>query len=249
MKRLAALVLAYALLAGLIAPGGLVAQEEQPGGEPQQTQTTTTAEPEQPAAPPTETQPQPAPPEPAQQQAATTAQPAPAPPPPAAPAPAKPVRRAPVAVSAGAGSVTMKNIAFSPATVTVNVGDTVSWNNADEVVHNATADDGSFATGSIKPGASGSHTFAKAGSFAYNCTIHPGMDGTVKVVAASSGGGNQGSSSGGGQSGGGSSSPGTTSTSGSSNNLPATGIDAGALAVWGLGLLLIGLFARRRTTT
>jgi plastocyanin len=241
-KRLASFILAYGVLGGLIAPAGLVAQDQP--ADPATTTTTAPAE-----TPPTETQAA-EPPPPAPQPAATTPAPAAPQPAPAPPAPA--ADPAPVAVAAGPGTVTMKDIAFSPASVTVNVGDTVTWRNADEVTHNVTANDGSFATGSINRGASGSHTFAKAGSFGYQCTIHPGMNGAVKVVAAASGGGSQGGSSGGGSSshssGSGSSSSGSSTTSGSSASLPATGVDAAGLALWGLGFLLIGLFARRRTT-
>jgi plastocyanin len=242
-KRLASLLLAYGVVGALFAPAGLVAQE-QPATEtqpqPQAPATTTTTE-----APPTQTQAQPMPPPP--QPAATNPATQPAP---AAPAPEPP----PVVVASGAGSVTMKNIAFSPASVTVIVGDSVTWTIADEVAHNVTANDGSFQTGNLKRGASGSHTFTKAGSFGYVCTIHPGMNGSVKVEAASSGGGgNSGSGSNGSQSGSGSgagtssgSSSGSAAAAGSGASLPATGVDAGGLALWGAGFLLIGLLARRR---
>jgi plastocyanin len=93
---------------------------------------------------------------------------------------------------AGAGSVALAadaavsiaNFAFVPNTVTVVVGDTVTWTNNDEVSHTATADGGSFDTGSIGNGASDSVTFNAAGTFAYHCSIHPTMSGTVIVQAA-----------------------------------------------------------------
>ena len=44
-----------------------------------------------------------------------------------------------------------------------------------------TADDGSFDSKSLASNATFSQTFAKAGTFAYHCAIHPGMKGTVTV--------------------------------------------------------------------
>lgn len=88
-----------------------------------------------------------------------------------------------VALAADA-SVTIAGFAFSPNTVTVNVGDTVTWTNNDGVSHTATADGGSFGTGSLGNGESGAETFGTAGSFPYHCSIHPQMTGTVVVQAA-----------------------------------------------------------------
>src|SRR5262245_37219597 len=97
--------------------------------------------------------------------------------------------RSAMAHASASATVTMGDNFFSPNSVTVAVGDTVSWRNNGQATHNATASDGSFATGNISPGGSGSHTFSSAGTFDYVCTIHPGMNGTVRVLASSSGGG------------------------------------------------------------
>lgn len=75
-----------------------------------------------------------------------------------------------------------------PATTTVQAGDTVTWTNSSGATHTATADDGSFDTGNIADGASGSVTFAAAGSFPYHCAIHASMTGTIVVEAAAGGG-------------------------------------------------------------
>ncbi len=85
------------------------------------------------------------------------------------------------------GDVTISGFAFSPGTVTVSVGDTVTWTNNDGVGHTATGD--GFDTGTISGGATASVTFDTAGTFAYHCSIHPQMNGTVVVEAASGGGG------------------------------------------------------------
>jgi plastocyanin len=81
-------------------------------------------------------------------------------------------------------AVTIANFAFDPATVRIQVGDSVTWTNQDSAPHTATAADGSFDTGQLGDGDSGSVTFETAGSFAYICSIHPAMAGTVVVEAA-----------------------------------------------------------------
>jgi plastocyanin len=86
--------------------------------------------------------------------------------------------------AAAATGVTIKNFLFAPRAITVHVGDSVSWTNQDSAPHTATANDGSFDTGQLAKGKSGSHTFTKAGTFAYICSIHPSMKGTVTVAAA-----------------------------------------------------------------
>jgi len=91
----------------------------------------------------------------------------------------------PGVASAAGPEVTISGLAFSPATLTVTVGDTVTWTNRDPVGHTVTGT--GFDTGTIAGGASASVTFANAGTFAYVCTIHQSMAGTV-VVKASGGG-------------------------------------------------------------
>ena len=83
-----------------------------------------------------------------------------------------------------AAHVTIADRAFSPADIAVAVGGTVDWVNRDDRAHTVTADDGSFGSASLGPGATFSETFATAGSFAYLCAIHPEMQGTIRVVAA-----------------------------------------------------------------
>ena len=85
-------------------------------------------------------------------------------------------------------TVDIAGFAFAPGTVTVTVGDTVTWTNSDQVGHTATSA-GNFDTESIAPGGTSAITFSTAGTFAYVCTIHPTMTGTVVVEAAAAGGG------------------------------------------------------------
>jgi hypothetical protein len=142
----------------------------------------------------------------------------------------------------------MVNFAFSPASVTVNVGDTVTWTNHDDAPHNATANDGSFSTPDINNGQSASHRFTQPGTFSYICTIHPNMHGTIRVVSSSSGGGaNNGASVGSSSSGSStseSSAVASPNAAGDANTLPMTGMAAGALALVGLALLNSGLIVR-----
>jgi plastocyanin len=93
---------------------------------------------------------------------------------------------APTAHTAGDPSVTIADFHFSPGATTVHVADTITWTNDGPSAHSATAGDGSFDTGVLQKGQSGSHTFTQAGTFAYICKIHPFMHGTIVVLASTS---------------------------------------------------------------
>ena len=88
------------------------------------------------------------------------------------------------AVLAADHAVDIAGSAFSPGSVTVAVGDTVTWTNADAQNHTATADDGSWDTGTISSSTPKSVTLATAGTFPYHCKIHPSMTATLVVQAA-----------------------------------------------------------------
>jgi plastocyanin len=78
-------------------------------------------------------------------------------------------------------SIEIKDYAFTPATLTVAAGTTVTWTNNDAVPHTATASDGTFDSGNLNPGQSFSFTFPTPGSFPYVCQYHAGMQGTIVV--------------------------------------------------------------------
>jgi plastocyanin len=83
------------------------------------------------------------------------------------------------------GAVRMAEIAFLPASVTITTGSTVTWTNNDTVPHTvAFSDEGPQSSELIEPGATFEATFAEAGSYAYVCTLHSGMEGVVEVAAA-----------------------------------------------------------------
>ncbi|TSE01699.1 amidase [Skermania sp. ID1734] len=91
------------------------------------------------------------------------------------------------ATTASAGTaagmkVQIDNFMFSPATLTVPVGTTVTWTNHDEEPHTVVATDGSFRSTALGSGATFAFTFTTTGNFDYVCSIHPFMHGTVVVV-------------------------------------------------------------------
>jgi len=89
---------------------------------------------------------------------------------------------APSGEAAKSEKVDIVEFTYQPDPVVVQVGGKVIWQNQDTAPHTATADDGSFDTGTIEKGKIGSETFKEAGTFTYFCEIHPTMHGTVEVV-------------------------------------------------------------------
>ena len=86
--------------------------------------------------------------------------------------------------------VTIQNFAFSPETLTVAPGTTVIWTNKDSVDHTVTSDTGAWPdSGSLATNKTFSHTFTKAGTYPYHCSIHPSMKATVVVSSSGTSGG------------------------------------------------------------
>lgn len=81
--------------------------------------------------------------------------------------------------TASGTTVVEKGFAFSPASLDVKVGDTVTFTNEDSAPHNVSIDGKSL--GSQAQGASVTWTAAAAGTFPYSCTIHPSMTGQIVV--------------------------------------------------------------------
>ncbi|MDC9825601.1 cupredoxin family copper-binding protein [Devosia sp. ZB163] len=77
-------------------------------------------------------------------------------------------------------TVTIKDMKFAPAALTIAAGDTVTFVNQDSAPHTATAQ-GAFDTGPMNPGQGVKLTFSAPGDFAYICAIHPSMKGNIKV--------------------------------------------------------------------
>lgn len=80
-----------------------------------------------------------------------------------------------------ASAVTIEDFAFGPAELVIAPGTTVTWTNADITPHTVTANDGAFDSGRIDVDGTFSFTFEEPGAYAYFCTYHPGMTGTIVV--------------------------------------------------------------------
>jgi plastocyanin len=70
---------------------------------------------------------------------------------------------------------------YEPAEVNLKVGQVVKWKNEGREAHTVTAEDKSFDSGNMPPGAEYQFTFSKPGTYSYSCTPHPWAKGTVKV--------------------------------------------------------------------
>jgi plastocyanin len=79
-------------------------------------------------------------------------------------------------------TIIIKDVTFMAPDVTVAVGGAVTFDNQDNQAHTATGTGtGSFATDTIGPGTSKTVMFDDAGTFAYICSFHPFMKGSVTV--------------------------------------------------------------------
>ncbi len=88
---------------------------------------------------------------------------------------------APAPAASPVSIVHVKNFAFVPDKVTINAGQTVRFVQDDDTPHTVTAVDKSFDSGNLDKGQSWTHTFDKAGTYAYVCAYHATMKGTVVV--------------------------------------------------------------------
>ena len=83
--------------------------------------------------------------------------------------------------AAGEVAVAIEGFAFSPADISVTVGQTITFTNNDSAPHTATLDDGTCTTPNINNGGSDGLTFSAAGSYPFHCNVHPDMKGTITV--------------------------------------------------------------------
>lgn len=84
----------------------------------------------------------------------------------------------------GAGEVTIKDFQFGPATLKVSAGQPVTWTNADDTPHQITVVGAREQRSEVVlKGQSAKLQFDEAGNIAYICGLHPGMKGTIEVVA------------------------------------------------------------------
>ena len=76
--------------------------------------------------------------------------------------------------------VMIDNFTFSPAELTVKVGDTVTWTNRDDIPHTVVSA-GKFRSKALDTDNTYSFTFASTGEYKYFCSLHPHMTGMIKV--------------------------------------------------------------------
>lgn len=78
--------------------------------------------------------------------------------------------------------VNIQNFAFSPARLVVSPGTKIVWTNRDGDPHTIASTKGVWTTSdALDTGDHYGRVFKKAGTFAYYCSIHPFMHGTVIV--------------------------------------------------------------------
>jgi len=87
----------------------------------------------------------------------------------------------------GGTTVSIRDFVFSPSTISVKVGTTVTWTNNGPSAHTTTSDASVWDSGTLGAGGTFQHTFMQTGTFGYHCTIHPpslypGFTGTVTVT-------------------------------------------------------------------
>jgi plastocyanin len=79
--------------------------------------------------------------------------------------------------------IVMSGLAYSPAAVTVAPGAIVKWTNKEDAPHTITSKGGStLKSKTLQKGGSFTFTFSTPGTYAYYCTVHPNMTGTVTVA-------------------------------------------------------------------
>ena len=88
-----------------------------------------------------------------------------------------------VASGAASKTVTLKNIAFAPKTLSISKGTRVIFAFRDDgTTHNVTSiGSRHFTTIRDRKTGSPSRTFSRAGTYRYECTLHPGMTGRITV--------------------------------------------------------------------
>ncbi len=89
--------------------------------------------------------------------------------------PALPVRAADMEVN-------IDNFAFTPKELTVNAGTAIVFRNRDDIPHIVVGANGEFHSKALDTDDTFAFTFAKAGTYAYFCGLHPQMQGRIVVT-------------------------------------------------------------------
>jgi len=92
--------------------------------------------------------------------------------------------RAPSADAANSAAVQIDNFHYTPATLVVAPGTTVTWKNDDDSPHSVREKDGKFKSAALDTDDTFSQTFTAPGEYEYFCSIHPRMVGKIVVKPA-----------------------------------------------------------------
>ncbi|WP_448191642.1 cupredoxin domain-containing protein [Azospirillum sp. sgz301742] len=92
---------------------------------------------------------------------------------------------APLAAGAAepAQVVRIDNFTFNPPLITVRKGTVVTWLNADDIPHKIAGSDRPWKSPVLDTDERFSFTFTEPGTYAYFCSLHPHMTGSVVVTA------------------------------------------------------------------
>jgi plastocyanin len=85
------------------------------------------------------------------------------------------------AAAGEAARIVVKDFMFTPNSLTVSAGSTVTWANMDDEPHSVVSDDGLFRSGAMDTNESFSFKFDKPGIYHFTCSIHPRMVGIIVV--------------------------------------------------------------------
>ena len=90
------------------------------------------------------------------------------------------------AQDAAASAVSIDNFTFTPQTLTVKAGTTVTWTNKDDIPHGIASDNNAFRRSkALDTGDKFAFTFTTPGTYKYFCYVHPHMTGTILVQPTS----------------------------------------------------------------
>jgi plastocyanin len=85
------------------------------------------------------------------------------------------------------GAVKIDNFTFTPKSVTVKAGTTVTWTNQDDIPHTVTSTTKQFRSKALDTDDKFTFTFSTPGTYDYFCSLHPKMTGTIVVEATGAG--------------------------------------------------------------
>ncbi len=88
---------------------------------------------------------------------------------------------APAAEAPEPNRIVVKDFMFTPNSLTIKAGSSVTWANLDDEPHTVVSDAGLFRSGAMDTNESFSFKFDKPGTYHFTCSIHPRMVGTIVV--------------------------------------------------------------------